>query len=219
MAIDRKIRAAATDVSDAKPERPPLDQEDGDDDKGGDGEGERTLHEEAARRSGRGAGKPAARVPFAFERRHQPRPDRRGDEEGEREIRQRHPGEREVAKRGCGDRAGEQAALLVVPAASECRGDEDEPDARERGPQARGKLRGAGDEIRGARQPVVQRRLLKTDLVVEVRSQPVTRLHHLARRFGIEGFVGIGDRAATKRRKEGQHGQQEDRKRGPAHHR
>ena len=45
--------------------------------------------------------------------------------------------------------------------------------------------------------PVVEDGLLPAILVVEVGREPVAALHHLARRFRVEAFVGVGDGRAA----------------------
>ncbi len=77
-----------------------------------------------------------------------------------------------------------------------------EAQARERGPQPRGELCRAGDQVRGSSQPVVEHRLLPPIFVVEMRREPVARLDHLARRLSVERFVGVGDGLAAEPEKE-----------------
>ena len=180
---------------------------------------QRTLRQHPC---GRGCGRqqqPGARLP---PRRRvadgdDPRPGGQRHEKREREVRQRLARHREVAKARRDDGAGEQPRALAVPPRGARTRQEREPEARERGRQARRPGADTGDLICQCRQPVVQDGLLKSILVVVVRGDPVTALHHLARGFGVEGLVGIGDGRPSQAREERQERQQDEKRDGTPH--
>ena len=169
--------------------------------------GQRALGEEAERGGRRRQQQPLARPGHAVADRDERRGNGRRDEEGQRQVGQGHAAQRDVAEAGGDDRAGDQRRVVVVPAARQAGGDEDQADAGQRRPQPGRARARAGDREGRRREPVIEDRLLEARLVVEGRGQPVARLDHLARGLGVERFVGIGDRRRAEPDQEGQAGE------------
>ena len=206
-----KTIAASDEVGSVEPRGAPLDGDDRGDHQAGNHHRQRALGEEAERSGGRRQQQPAARAGDAIADGDERRANRRGDEEGERQVGQGHAAQRDVAEAGGDDGPGDQRRVVVVPPPRQAGGDEDQADASQRRPQPGGARPRPGDPEGRRRQPVVEDRLLEARLVVEGRGQPVARLDHLAGCLGVERFVGIGDRRCAEPGQEGQAGDDQQR--------
>ena len=125
-------------------------------------------------------------------------PDRRRDEEGERQIRQREPRHCEVAVTGRCDGARDPGAIRIPGAPPSCGPcQQHEPETGKRRAEARHELGRVGSTECCGCKPVIEDRFLPALFVVEVRREPVLAFDHLARGFRVEGFVGIRDGLAA----------------------
>ena len=150
----------------------------------------RPFRQNTQRRGRRRQGDQARWARLLRRERAHSRPNRRGDEEGERQVGERHAREREVSEAGRRYRAGNERGAPAVEAVRDPERQQHHADSRDCRRRARRRGADAAREVGQRDEPVEENRFFESVLIVEVR-RAITVLEHLAPGLAVERPVGI----------------------------